>query len=275
MVNDKMTTDELTRKAKCIRKDIVELVYTAKSGHLGGSLSVADVLVVLYNKFINIDLDNPDWEDRDRFVMSKGHCTPGLYSVLSDVGFFSKDLLFQTYRQINSNFQGHPDKEKTPGVDMTTGSLGVGLSAAAGIALGAKIQGKNYRVYVAIGDGEMNEGQIWEAAASSAHFKLDNLIAFIDANGFQNDGDTNLEMNMEQIDSKWKAFGWKTYEIDGHNIEEISTAIEQALKITGKPSVIICRSIKGKGVSFMENNNDFHGKCPSEDEYHKAMLELS
>jgi transketolase len=275
MVNERMTTDELERKAKNIRKDIVGLVFAAKSGHLGGSLSFADVLVVLYNNFMNIDLNNPVWEDRDRFVMSKGHCTPVLYTVLSDVGFFSKDLLFQTYRKLNSKFQGHPDKEKTPGVDMTTGSLGVGLSAAAGIALGAKIQGKNYRVYVAIGDGEMNEGQIWEAAASSAHFKLDNLIAFIDANGYQNDGDTHLEMNMEQIDAKWKAFGWNTYEKDGNNVGEISDAIKQALKITGRPSVIICRTIKGKGVSFMENNNDFHGKCPSEDEYQKAMLELS
>jgi transketolase len=275
MGNERLTTEELEKKAKKIRKDIVGLVFAAKSGHIGGSLSFADVLVVLYNKFMNIDPDNPEWEDRDRFVMSKGHCSPVLYTVLADAGFFSKDLLFSTYRKLNSKFQGHPDMGKTPGVDMTTGSLGVGLSAASGIALGAKIQEKNYRVYVAMGDGELNEGQIWEAAASSAHFKLDNLIAFVDANGLQNDGDTYLEMNMEPIASKWKAFGWNTYEINGNKVDEISDAIEEALMITGKPSVIICRTIKGKGVSFMENNNDFHGKCPSEDEYQQAMLELS
>ncbi|HYE83591.1 MAG TPA: transketolase [Clostridia bacterium] len=266
---------ELQEKSKQIRRDIVEMVYKAQSGHIGGSLSIAELLVALYYAEMNIDPGNPKWEDRDRFVLSKGHTAPALYTVLADKGYFPKEYLFNSFRSINSILQGHPDMKKTPGIDMTTGSLGIGLSAACGMALGAKITGKGFRVYTIIGDGETNEGQIWEAAMTAAHYKLDNLTAFIDVNRLQNDGFTSDVMNTEPMDEKWNSFGWNVLDIDGHNMGEVLEAIDSSKIYRGKPTAIICRTVKGKGVSFMENSVTFHGASPNDEQYEKAMEELA
>ena len=265
---------ELNEKAKGLRRDVLKMVYCAKSGHLGGSLSIIEILVALYYVAMNIDPNNPKWEDRDRFILSKGHTAPALYAVLADKGYFEKEQLFTNYRKINSILQGHPDMKKTPGVDMTSGSLGMGLSAACGIAWGAKLLNKDYYVHVVIGDGETNEGQIWEAAMTATHHRLENIIAFVDLNGMQNDGFTKDIMRMENMAKRWDAFGWNVIEVNGHDIQQILDAIYSAKKVIGKPSVIICHTVKGKGISYMENSPDFHGGCPSAEQYECAVLEL-
>ena len=266
--------EELEKKAKTIRKGIIESVYEAKSGHPGGSLSIADILTVLYFNELKIDENNPNWEERDRVILSKGHCSPALYSVLANRGFFKVEDL-KTFRKIDSYLQGHPDKNKVPGVDMTTGSLGQGLSIANGIALMGKLQNKNYRVYAVLGDGEIEEGQIWEAAMTSNKYKLDNLCVIIDNNNLQIDGSIEEVMSSYPIDEKFKSFGFQIINIDGHNIQEIMDAFEVAKNVKNKPTCIIAKTIKGKGISFMENRVEWHGKAPTEEQYKIAMKELS
>lgn len=270
---DKSKEKELAIIATRVRKNIVEQVYRAKSGHPGGSLSIADVLTVLYFNNMNIDTDNSKWEERDRFVLSKGHCSPALYAVLAERGFFPVEDL-KGFRSIDSVLQGHPDMKYIKGVDMSSGSLGQGLSAASGMALSGKVHNKNYTVYAALGDGEIAEGQIWEAAMFSAHYKLDNLIAFVDVNGLQIDGPTCEVMNSEPIDKKFEAFGWNVIKIDGHNYNEIDSAIKNAKEIKEKPTAIICKTTKGKNVSFMENQAKWHGSAPNEEQYNQAVREL-
>ena len=266
--------EELEKKAKTIRKGIIEAVYEAKSGHPGGSLSIADILTVLYFNELKIDENNPDWEERDRVILSKGHCSPALYSALANRGFFKVEDL-KTFRKIDSYLQGHPDKNKVPGVDMTTGSLGQGLSIANGIALMGKLQNKNYRVYAILGDGEIEEGQIWEAAMTSNKYKLDNLCVIVDNNNLQIDGSIEEVMSSYPIDEKFKSFGFQIINIDGHNIQEIMDAFEVAKNVKNKPTCIIAKTIKGKGISFMENRVEWHGKAPTEEQYKIAMKELS
>ncbi len=264
---------ELAKIATNVRKNALTAVFCANSGHPGGSLSVADILTVLYFNVMNIDPKNPKWEDRDRFVLSKGHCSPALYGVLSERGFFPKDEI-KNFRCVTSYLQGHPDMKGVPGVDMSTGSLGQGFSAACGMAISAKINNKKYRVYSVLGDGELQEGQVWEAAMFAAHYKLDNLTAFVDFNGLQIDGDITKVMNPLPIDEKFKAFGWNVISIDGHNYEEIYNAIIEAQKTKEKPTMIIAKTIKGKGVSYMENNASWHGVAPKPEQYEQAIKEL-
>ena len=265
--------EELKEIARKLRINIVKQVYLAKSGHPGGSLSIADILAVLYFKEMNVDSNNPKMEDRDRLVLSKGHCAPALYAALALKGFFDiKEL--DKFRKVGSILQGHPDMKKIPGIDMTTGSLGQGLSAANGMALAGKLNKSNYRVYCILGDGELEEGQIWEAAMTSHHYKLDNLCVIVDNNNLQIDGKVEDVMNIYPIVDKFKSFGFETIQIDGHNITQIMEALGQARKIKGKPTVIIAKTIKGKGVSYMENQAGWHGKAPNEDEYKRAINEL-
>ncbi|TZE81092.1 transketolase [Calorimonas adulescens] len=268
-----MDTKELQKIANQIRIDIIEMTYEAQSGHPGGSLSAADILTVLYFHEMRVDPNNPRWEDRDRLVMSKGHATPVWYAALAEKGFIPREEI-KTFRKINSRLQGHPNMNDTPGVDMTTGSLGQGLSAANGMAIAGKLDNKDYRVYVILGDGECQEGQIWEAAMTAAHYKLDNLTAILDHNGLQIDGPNKDIMNIEPIEDKWKAFGWHTIRIDGHNIGQIINAIEEAKTTKGKPTIIIADTIKGKGVSFMENQVGWHGTAPNKEQMEKAITEL-
>ena len=263
----------LQEKAKEIRRGIVEQVYKAQSGHPGGSLSIADILTVLYFKEMNIDEKNPHWEERDRLVLSKGHCSPALYSCLANKGYFEKEKL-QTFRNIDSNLQGHPDMNKVPGVDMTSGSLGQGLSVANGMAISAKLDSKDYRVYCILGDGEIEEGQIWEAAMASCKYKLDNLCVIVDNNNLQIDGTIEEVMSSYPIDEKFRSFGFQVINIDGHDIDEIIKAFEVAKNIKDKPTCIIAKTTKGKGVSFMENQVGWHGKAPNEEQYNKAIEEL-
>jgi transketolase len=263
---------ELEKKAMAVRRLIVQMLGKAASGHPGGSLSAADLITVLYFAVMRYDPKNPDWPDRDRFHMSKGHCCPLWYAVLSEAGYFPQDKLW-TLRRLGSILQGHPDR-RTPGVDVASGSLGQGLSVALGMSLASKIDRKDYRVYVLLGDGEIQEGNVWEAAMAAAHYKCDNLCAILDSNGFQIDGRTEAIMNLEPLVLKWQAFGWHTIEIDGHNIKEIISAYQKAQKLKGKPTIIIGRTIKGKGVSFMENVVDFHGRAPTKEETDKAIEEL-
>lgn len=264
---------ELEEKARQIRVGIIQAVYNGKSGHPGGSLSIADILAVLYFKEMNIDENNAKWEQRDRLVLSKGHCSPALYSTLALRGYFDKEELV-TFRGLESRLQGHPDMNKVPGVDMTTGSLGQGLSAANGMALAGKLDKKDYRVYAILGDGEIEEGQIWEAAMSASQYKLDNLCVVIDNNNLQIDGTIQEVMSSYPIDEKFKSFGFEVIQIDGNKIEEIMEAFEKARKIQGKPTAIIAKTIKGKGVSFMENQVGWHGKAPNEQQYQQAIQEL-
>ena len=268
-----MNIKELERKAIEIRKGIIEAVYSAESGHPGGSLSIADILTVLYFHELNIDEKNPEWEDRDRLVLSKGHCSPALYSALANRGYFPIEDL-KTFRKIDSYLQGHPDKNKVPGVDMTTGSLGQGLSAANGMAIAGKMDKKEYRVYCILGDGEIEEGQIWEAAMTSSKYKLDNLCVIVDNNNLQIDGTIEEVMSPYPIDEKFRSFGFEIIKIDGHNIEEIIKAFEVARNVKGKPTCIIAKTIKGKGVSYMENQAYWHGKAPNEEQYKEAMVSL-
>ena len=263
----------LQEKAKEIRRGIIEQVYKAQSGHPGGSLSIADILTVLYFKEMNIDVKNPQWEDRDRLVLSKGHCSPALYSCLANKGYFEKEKL-QKFRNIESNLQGHPDMNKVPGVDMTSGSLGQGLSVANGMSIAGKMNNKDYRVYCILGDGEIEEGQIWEAAMASSKYKLDNLCVIIDNNNLQIDRTIEEEMSSYQIDEKFRSFGFQVINIDGHDIDEIIKAFEVAKNVKDKPTCIIAKTTKGKGVSFMENQVGWHGKAPNEEQYNQAMEEL-
>lgn len=265
--------NELEEKTKEVRKGIIEAVYSNKSGHPGGSLSIADILTVLYFNQMNIDEKNPKWEDRDRLVLSKGHCAPVLYSTLANRGFFDVEKL-KTFRNLESNLQGHPDMNKVPGVDMTSGSLGQGLSAANGMAIAGKMDNKNYRVYCILGDGEIEEGQIWEAAMTANKYKLDNLCVIVDNNNLQIDGTIEEVMSSYPIDEKFKSFGFQVININGHNIQEIIDAFDVAKNVKGKPTCIIAKTIKGKGVSFMENKAEWHGKAPSEEEYKIAIEEL-
>lgn len=266
---------DLTIQANTIRKDILEMIYNIKSGHLGGSFSMVEMLTALYFDEMNYDPKNPALAKRDRFVLSKGHTAPALYATLANAGYFPKEKLISSFRRIDSMLQGHPDMKKTPGVEMTSGSLGIGLSAANGIALGLKHRHMDARVYCMIGDGEINEGQIWEAAATASHYHLDNLVALIDVNGLQNDAETKKVKDMQNIADKWKAFGFHTLEINGHDFHEIFAALDDARSHKGIPTAIIAHTIKGKGISFMENVVEFHGKTPSKEEYEKGMKELS
>ncbi|MBO5273023.1 MAG: transketolase [Clostridia bacterium] len=266
--------NELKRIAANIRLGILEEVYSASSGHPGGSLSIADILAYLYFVEMKVDPKNPDWEDRDRLVLSKGHTAPALYATLAERGFFSKEEL-KGFRNINSFLQGHPDMKHTPGVDMTTGSLGLGISAACGMALASKLQNKDFRVYSILGDGEVEEGQVWEAAMFAAHYNLDNLCAFIDFNGLQIDGKITEVIDPTPIDKKFEAFNWNVVVIDGNNPEEIEAAVENAKACKGKPTAVICKTIKGYGVSFMENQASWHGTAPNKEQYEQAVAEIT
>lgn len=265
----------LEKIANNIRMDILEEVYNAKSGHIGGAFSIADILTVLYFNEMNIDAKNPDSPDRDRLVLSKGHASAALYAALAEKGYIDKEEL-KTFRNIDSNLQGHPDMNKVPGVDMTTGSLGQGLSVANGMAISSKLDSRGYRVYCILGDGELQEGQVWEAAMTSEKYQLDNLCVIVDANELQlTDSTMNVKgINYNDIEQKFRAFGFQTAVIDGHNIESIIRALTIAEMTKGKPTVIICKTIKGKGVSFMENQIDWHGKAPNDEEYEMAVNEL-
>lgn len=264
---------KLEKKATELRKDIVTMICKSKSGHPGGSLSVIDIMTALYYDVMNIDVANPQKEDRDRFILSKGHAAPALYAVLADKGYFDKELL-GTLRQFGSPLQGHPDMKKIKGVEISTGSLGQGLSVANGMALASRLQNIPYRVYIAMGDGELQEGQVWEAAMTSAQYKLDNLTAFVDYNNLQIDGNVSDIMDVASVEDKFKAFGWHVISIDGHNFEEILKAIDEAKQTKGKPTMIVANTVKGKGVDFMENVCGFHGVAPTEEETKKAIEQL-
>jgi len=270
---DKNRARELSLVSERIRKNILTAVYNAASGHPGGSLSIADLLSVLYFEVMNIDPKNPKMEDRDRFVLSKGHCSPALYGVLAERGFFPTEDV-ATFRKADSYLQGHPDMKGVPGVDMSTGSLGQGICAANGMALAAKIDNKDYRVYTVLGDGEIEEGQVWEAAMFAAHYKLDNVTAFVDFNGLQIDGDISKVMSPLPIDEKFAAFGWNVIICDAHDHIALYDAIKEAQSVKGKPTVIILKSVKGKGVSFMENQASWHGSAPNEEQYNQAIAEI-
>lgn len=264
----------LEKIANDIRIGVIEAVYSAKSGHPGGSLSCADILTVLYFNQMNINEKEPNAKVRDRFVLSKGHCSPALYSTLARKGYFEKERLL-TFRNIESNLQGHPDMNKVPGVDMTSGSLGQGLSVANGMALASKLNEDGYRVYCLLGDGEIEEGQVWEAAMTSNKYKLDNLCVIVDNNNLQIDGKIEEVKGLTNIGDKFKSFGFEVLQIDGNNIEELLNAFNVAKQIKGRPTVIIAKTIKGKGVSFMENKVEWHGRAPKEEEYKQAIEELS
>lgn len=261
---------ELSQSAREVRKDIIRMLEMAGSGHPGGSLSVTDILVSLYD-YMKVDSSNPNWEDRDRVILSKGHAAPALYAVLASKGFFSEDE-YKKLRKLGGKLQGHPDMNKTPGVDACTGSLGQGMSTAIGVALAGKYQKKSYKVYSILGDGELNEGIVWEAAASAAHFGLDNLTVIVDWNGLQIDGPNEKIMNMGDIASKFKSFGFKVYEVDGHNMEELRQSYE--VMTDGKPKCIVAKTIKGKGVSFMEGKVEWHGSPVSRELAEKALNDL-
>ena len=265
--------DELKSISTEIRKDIVKMLTESASGHPGGSLSAADIMTVLFFKEMNIDPNNEKDPNRDRFVLSKGHAAPVLYSTLARRGYFPVEEL-STLRKFKSRLQGHPSIQYLPGIDMSTGSLGQGISAAVGMALAGKIDKKDYRVYTILGDGELEEGQVWEASMCAAHYKLNNLTAFIDFNGLQIDGDITKVMNPCPIDKKFEAFGWNVLVIDGHNYEEIIDAIEKAKECKDKPTAVVCKTIKGKGVSFMENQAEWHGIAPSREQCEAALKEL-
>ena len=270
---DKKTERQLMLTACDVRRGIIDSVYSAGCGHPGGSLSVADVLTYLYFEEMNVRPEEPRYAGRDRFVLSKGHTAPALYSVLAHRGFFPVEEL-KTLRKTDSRLQGHPDMKGVPGVDMSTGSLGLGISAACGMALAGKSAGADYRVYTVLGDGESEEGQVWEAAMFAAHYKLDNLCAVLDLNGLQIDGKITEVMNPTQHDEKFLAFGWHVITIDAHSFPEIEAAFAEAKTVKGKPTVIIARSVKGKGVSYMENACEWHGQAPKEDLYKVAVADL-
>ncbi len=267
------TETMLKEKAKDIRRHIINMLSEAGSGHPGGSLSIADLVTALYFAVLKVDPDNPRWEERDRFVLSKGHACPVLYGALAEAGFFPVEEL-KTLRKIDSRLQGHPDMRKTPGVEMSTGSLGQGLAAANGMALAGKLDQRDYRVYVVLGDGEVNEGMVWEAAMAAAHYGLDNLTAFLDYNGLQIDGPVEEVMGTDPLAEKWAAFGWHVLTIDGHDFAEILAAVKEAKKTKGQPTMIIANTIKGRGVSFMEDEVGWHGKAPDKEQTSQALAEL-
>ncbi len=271
---DSKKIKELKLHAANVRKMALEGVFSAGAGHPGGSLSAADVMTYLFMEELNIDPKNPKDADRDRFVLSKGHCSPALYGALAERGFIPKEDI-KTFRNIDSYLQGHPDMKHTPGVDMSTGSLGQGISAACGMAKCGKIDGKNYRVYALLGDGESEEGQVWEAAMFAAHYKLDNLTVFVDFNGLQIDGKVTEVMNPTPFDKKFEAFGFNVITINGNDFEEIENAVKAAKECKGKPTAIIMNTVKGKGVSYMENQVGWHGKAPNREEYDIAVKELN
>ena len=264
---------ELEKIAKNVRRSIVTEVHTAQSGHPGGSLSCTDILTVLYFNQMNINEKEPNAPERDRFVLSKGHCSPALYGVLAEKGYFEKEKLSE-FRNIQGKLQGHPDMNKVPGVDMTSGSLGQGLSVANGMALNSKLTHAGYRVYCLLGDGEIEEGQVWEAAMSSYKYKLDNLCVIVDYNGLQIDGTVQEVKGLDNIEGKFKAFGFNTIVIDGHNIEQIINAFESAKMVKERPTAIIAKTIKGQGVPFMENKAEWHGKALNDEQYEEAMKAL-
>jgi transketolase len=265
--------EHLCSAACRVRRHIVEMITEGKSGHPGGSLSAADIITALYFGVMNVKPEDPHWEDRDRFVLSKGHAAPALYSVLAEKGYFPKEELLKL-RKTGAMLQGHPDMKGIPGVDMSTGSLGQGLSAANGMALAGKLDNKDYRVYVLLGDGELQEGQVWEAAMSSAHYKLDNLTAFVDHNKLQIDGPVREVMNPEPVADKFKAFGWNVIAVDGHDMKQILDAVETAKNTKGAPTMIVAETVKGKGVSFMENQAGWHGTAPNREQCDMALSEI-
>lgn len=265
---------ELEKKANHIRMNIIKQVYAAKSGHPGGALSCVDILTVLYFNQMNIDSKEPDALQRDRFVLSKGHASPALYATLAERGYFSQDEL-KRFRNIESNLQGHPDMNKVKGVDATTGSLGQGLSIANGMAMNSKMNHDGYRVYCLLGDGEIEEGQVWEAAMTASHYQLDNLCVIVDNNNLQIDGNIEDVAGLNHIEEKFKSFGFETLTIDGHNFKDILEAFQVAKKTKERPTAIVAKTVKGKGVSFMENQAGWHGKAPNEEQYKQAIMELS
>ncbi len=269
----KKTIKDLEEMATRIRQHVITMIGKAGSGHPGGSLSCVDVVTTLYFYKMQHNPEDPNWEDRDRFVLCKGHAAPTLYAVLAESGYFPVEELTRL-RTGGSMLQGHPDKNRTPGIEVSSGSLGQGLSVANGMAIAAKLNHKGYRIYALIGDGECDEGQIWEAAMAASHYKLDNITAIIDRNGLQIDGPTEKIMSLEPLADKWRAFGWEVMEIDGHHIDEIISALDRAEKIKGRPTVIIAHIIKGKGISFMEWKAEFHGKAPNKEELEHALIEL-
>ena len=268
-----MSVEELKKMAVIIRCDIIDMICTAAAGHPGGSLSAADVVTALYFRVMRIDPKNPDWPDRDRFILSKGHACPVWYAALAERGYFDKSHL-KTLRQMGSILQGHPDMLKTPGIDMTAGSLGHGLPAGLGMALAGKLQQKDYQVFVIIGDGESQEGSIWEASMAAPNFKLDNLTAILDYNHLQNDYSVDDIMPIHPAVDKWQAFGWHVIDIDGHNMAQVVAALEEAKSHKGKPTMIVANTVKGKGVSYMENVCEWHGRAPCQEEADQALEEL-
>ena len=271
---DALLKKQLEIAATKVRMGVIEGVHAAKAGHPGGSLSIADTLTYIYMHRMNVNPEQPDMPERDRLVLSKGHTAPALYAVLAERGFFPAEEL-KTLRKIGSRLQGHPSMGKLPGIDMSTGSLGQGISAACGMALSGKLSDDYYRVYAILGDGEIEEGQVWEAAMFAAPYKLDNLVAVVATNGLQIDGKISDVMSPYPIDEKFRAFGWNVVCIDGHDFDQIEKAFDEAERTIGKPTVIIQKSVKGKGVSFMENQVGWHGKAPNDEEYAVAMKELS
>ena len=269
--SEKALLEDTARK---IRIGVIESTHSAKSGHPGGSLSIADILAYLYFSEMHIKPEDPTWEDRDRFVLSKGHCAPALYSALANRGYFPVEEL-KTLRKLDSRLQGHPDMTLTPGIDMSAGSLGLGISSACGMALAGKIAGKNYRVYTIIGDGESEEGQVWEACMFASHYKLDNLCLVVDWNGLQIDGPVKEVMNPTPHDKKLEAFGFHVISIDGHDFDQIEKAFNEAKTVKGQPTAIIAKTVKGKGVSFMENQVKWHGSAPNDEQYATAIAELT
>ena len=268
-----LSTAELREMAKRLRRHVITMIATAGSGHPGGSLSAADIITALYFKVMRHDPKNPQWQSRDRFILSKGHAAPILYAALAESGYFPVEEL-ATLRRLDSRLQGHTDRNLTPGVEMSAGSLGMGLSFGIGLALGARLNRRDYHTYVLVSDGECDEGQTWEAALSAAHFSLDNLTAIVDYNKMQLTSWTRDIMNLEPFNQKWQAFGWHTIGIDGHDFDQILAALQEAQNTKNRPAVIIAHTVKGKGVSFMENNVKFHGKAPTAEEAERALKEL-
>jgi len=267
------TLTVLKDKARLLRREILTMLTEAGSGHPGGALSGTDIVTSLFFHEMKLDPVHPDWPDRDRFILSKGHAAPLLYAVLAECGFFPKEEL-HTLRRLSSRLQGHPDMKKLPGVEMSTGSLGQGLAVANGMALAGKLDGRSYRVYVLLGDGETQEGMVWEAAMAAAHYRLDNITAFVDHNGLQIDGPVSEVMSPEPLDAKWRAFGWHVQTIDGHDFADILNALQVAREVKGKPAMIVANTVKGKGVSFMENQVGWHGVAPKPEELVRALAEL-
>ncbi len=273
MSNEEVEFDFLKERARTIRRHVIDMTCAAGSGHPGGSLSATEIICTLYFKVMKHDPKAPQWKQRDRFVLSKGHVAPALYAALAESGYFPVDEL-KTLRELGSRLQGHPSYGKLPGIEMSTGSLGQGISIANGMALAAKLDSSDHRIYCLCGDGELQSGQNWEAAMLAAHYKLDNVTVFVDRNRLQTMGDTEEVMSLEPLADKWSAFGWNVIEIDGHDFAAIIKACEDAKRCRGRPTVVIANTVKGRGVSFMENNADFHGKCCNPEQKEKAMCEL-